>query len=55
MFEKQSPTSDVTMTCMLFCIIYAGQAALTFGNNAEYTTFGIDCVSKNCSDGNIPF
>ena len=33
MFEKQSPTFDVTFVFMLFRIIYAGRAALTFGNN----------------------
>ena len=33
MFEKQSPTFDVTFVFMLFCIIYAERAALTFGNN----------------------
>ena len=33
MFEKQSPTFDVTFVFMLFRIIYAGRAALTFGKN----------------------
>ena len=33
MFEKQSHTFDVTYVFMLFRIIYAGRAALTFGNN----------------------
>ena len=33
MFEKLSPTFDVTVVFMLFRIIYAGRAALTFGNN----------------------
>ena len=33
MFEKQSPTFDVTSVFMLFRIIYAGRLALKFGNN----------------------
>ena len=33
MFENQSPTFDVTFVLMLFRIIYAGRAALAFGNN----------------------
>ena len=33
MFDKLSPTFDVTFVFMLFRIIYAGRAALTFGNN----------------------
>ena len=33
MFEKEPPTFDVTSVFMLFRIIYAGRAALMFGNN----------------------
>ena len=38
MLEKQSPTFDVTLTFILFRIIYAGRAALTFGINKQVSS-----------------
>ena len=32
-FKEQSPTFDVTLAFMLFCIIYSARSALTFGLN----------------------
>ena len=46
MFEKQSPTFDVTLAFMLFRIIYAGRAALMFGNNKTSPHFVLRIAKK---------
>ena len=46
MFEKQSPTFDVTLVFMLFRIIYAGRAALTFANNKTSRQYCLEICKK---------
>ena len=48
MFEKQSPAFDVTFVFMLFCIVYAGRAALTFGNNKTSRQYFFGGLQRNC-------
>ena len=47
MFEKQSLTFDVTLVFMFFRSIYAGRAALTFGNNKISRQYCLDICQEN--------
>ena len=46
MFEKQSPTFDVTFVFMLFRIIYTGRAALTLGNNKTSRQYWLEIYKE---------
>ena len=57
MFEKQSPTFDVTIVFMLLHIIYAERAALTFGNNKTSQQYCLQICKKmpsfNCKNSSL--
>ena len=47
MFEKLSPTIDVTLAFMLFRIIFAVRAALKFGNNETSQQYCLEICKEN--------
>ena len=53
MFEKQSPTFDVILAFMLIRIIYAGRAALTFGNNKTSQQYCLEYGLEMCKENAV--